>query len=78
MAYRDDIIAKVEASKLAKVEEKSAKQCDHEWQKFRETIRNDNSKFHGSAHFVLVACAKCHEKRRTDVIVERVRAGDAA
>lgn len=45
--------------------------CAHDWQQFRETIQADNPKFRGSAHFIVQACIKCKEKRRTSYVLER-------
>lgn len=44
--------------------------CDHDRREFKETVRADNPKFEGAAHFVVVACVKCREKRRQKLVVE--------
>lgn len=51
-------------------EELEASRCEHRWQRFRETIRADNTRFEGAAHFVVVACVKCQTKRRQALVVE--------
>lgn len=50
-------------------EESEAEQCGHEWRRFRETIRPDNPKFVGEAHFVVVGCTNCRKKRRVAIHV---------
>ena len=43
--------------------------CEHNWQPFKETIRPDNPKFAGEAHFVVAGCTSCRKKRRTAIRV---------
>lgn len=51
-------------------EESAEEQCEHSWKRFRETIRADNTRFEGTAHFVVVACLKCQTKKRQALVVE--------
>ncbi|NIL77132.1 hypothetical protein RhoFasB10_03271 [Rhodococcus sp. B10] len=44
--------------------------CEHDWQEFKETVRADNPRFEGAAHFVVMACVKCRSKKRRKLVVE--------
>lgn len=58
---------------------KNEDKCDHEWQRYKETIvpaRSDENIKAGSvytkgqAYFITMGCAKCHKKRRISMKVE--------
>lgn len=44
--------------------------CDHDRKEFKETVRADNPRFEGAAHFVVTACLKCRTKKRQKLVVE--------
>ena len=69
MDIRQSIIEKVEEAQINKLKLKES--CDHDWKKYKETVRADNPNFIGDAYFILHGCLKCHEKRRADYIVNR-------
>lgn len=54
----------------AEAEAQKSNPCDHDWQKFRETIRSDNPDFNGAAHYRVMACLKCKSKKRLELVVE--------
>ena len=59
--------------------ESGADLCEHEWQRFRESITPERSRkaekneyyyTQGAAYFVVKACLKCKTKRRIELVVE--------
>jgi hypothetical protein len=52
-------------------QQQSADTCEHQWQRFRQTVVADNLKFQGHAHFIVKGCTKCHKKLVLDYIVEQ-------
>lgn len=54
--------------------------CEHDWQRFRETIHPERTSLQsmsdmeykmGAAFFVTMACLKCKTKRRQELVVEQ-------
>jgi hypothetical protein len=45
--------------------------CQHEWSRFKKTIRTENDKFTGRAYFIVKACPKCKEQHNISYIVEK-------
>ena len=57
----------------------SKEECEHEWKKFKETVRVERTEAQlrkgqhytgNGAHFIVKACMKCKKKQRVDYIVE--------
>lgn len=55
-------------------------ECEHEWKKFKETVRVERTEsqiakgqvYKGQgAHFIVRACLKCKHKERIDYITEK-------
>ena len=58
----------------------SKEECEHEWKKFKETVRVERTEAQlrkgqhytgNGAHFIVKACMKCKKKQRVDYIVEQ-------
>lgn len=70
-AARARLQRRIEArqARLYVAPEDPSARCEHDWQPFKETIRPDNPKFAGEAHFVVAGCTSCRKKRRTAIRV---------
>jgi len=56
-------------SKVAKEKNKTSdlvNNCDHNYKKYKQTLRQDNDNFKHSAHFVVLLCDKCKDKKIID------------
>ncbi len=69
--FRQNLVEKVTAAQQARAEEKKKVLCVHEFKKFKQTVRDDNTNFIGSAYFVINACIKCHIKEILNYVIVR-------
>lgn len=78
--HRAKIAARVAAAKQMKFEPaKPVDECQHEWQKFKETIQPSERTYEqsqlgmdyrrGPAYFIVRACTECHKKERLDYVI---------
>jgi hypothetical protein len=64
---RAELHARIRAAAHARQEARTKpKTCDHSWTPFRQTVNVENARFHGSAHFVVRGCTRCHAKELLD------------
>lgn len=68
---RSDLFEKIKKT----AEEKKKKlllkdSCDHNFKKYKQSIRRDNLDFQGNASFIVLGCDKCHGKRIVGYIIE--------
>lgn len=59
------------ASNLKHNNSKLVNNCDHNYKKYKQTIteRSDKNNFEHSAHFVVLLCDKCKDKKIMDYII---------
>lgn len=62
---REKLIERVKLAQIAKHRSQSQKDCEHDFETFKETIRNDTN-FSGTAYFTVKGCLKCHYKIRVN------------
>ena len=68
---RAGLVARIKASREAAALARQATQCEHVFQRFRQTVPADNLLFRGRAHFIVNGCPKCRRKEYVDYVVER-------
>lgn len=81
-SHRTRLTARLERSRTRRAEalagQSRADTCDHEWQRYVESIvperserqRRHSTSFGGrSAYFVVRGCPKCRQKRRVQLVV---------
>lgn len=67
---RAELHARVRAASQARVASRTkANGCMHTWASFKQTVVVENARFHGSAHFVVRGCTRCHAKELLDYVV---------
>ena len=69
--FRQNLVEKVAAAQQARAEAKQKVDCAHEFKRFKQTVREDNVQFAGSAYFVVRACIKCHLKEILNYVIVR-------
>lgn len=71
LKLRNTLLARIARAHQQKLgEDKVDNTCEHEYKRFKETVRKDNTKFRGDAYFIVLACLKCKDKRRINYVVE--------
>lgn len=60
---KEKLIEKINAKNI---EKETKDKCEHEFKKYKQTIRIDNDNFKGSAWFEVIACSKCKTKKIID------------
>lgn len=62
---RERLVERVKLAKISKDKTQTQKECDHDFETFKETIRS-NTTFSRTAYFIVKGCVKCHFKFRID------------
>lgn len=67
---RAELKAKIRTVREVRREQEQRNDCDHEWQRFKQTIATDNERSHVTAYFIVKGCPKCKRKDVIDYVVE--------